>query len=92
MLANTNDAQIIKYWNGNGTCSVPVSDNIVALTPLQISGREYAESIEVPLSATDSRISQEAFTILKDGIISISTGESSAEDIINGMLRVHNRQ
>lgn len=92
VLANTNDAQIIKYWNGNGTCSVPVSDNIVALTPLQISGREYAESIEVPLSATDSRISQEAFTILKDGIISISTGESSAEDIINGMLRVHNRQ
>lgn len=91
VLANTNDEQIIKYWNGNGTCSVPVSNNTIQLTPLQMSGRKYAESIKVPLSATDSRISQEAFSVLKDGIISISTGEANVEETINEMLSVHNR-
>lgn len=91
VLANTSDSQIIKYWNGNGTCSIPVTEGMFELTPLQISGQEYAASIQVPLSATDSRISHEAFTILKDNIIHISTGEAKAEDIINEMLKVHNK-
>lgn len=91
LLANTNDEQIINYWGGNGACSVPVVDGVIELTSLQQSARVYSEAIQVSLSPTDSRMSQEAFTTLKDNMISISTGELSAKDAVNEMLAIHNR-
>ena len=91
LLANTKDEQIIHYWSGNGASSVPVVDAGMELTPLQQSGADYSNAIQVPLAPTDSRMSQEAFTSLKDSVISISTGELSAEDAINEMLSIHNR-
>lgn len=91
LLANTNDEQIIKYWGGNGACSVPVVEGVIELTPLQVSGGNYSGTIQVPLAPTDARMSQEAFTTLKDYVISISTGEISAKDAINEMLSIHNR-
>lgn len=91
LLANTNDDQIITYWGGNGACSVPVKEGVIELTPLQLSGGAYSGTIAIPLAPTDSRMSQEAFTTLKDNIISVSTGEMSAEDAINQMLEINNR-
>ncbi len=91
LLANTNDDQIITYWGGNGACSVPVKEGVIDLTPLQLSGGEYSGTIAVPLAPTDSRMSQEAFTTLKDNIISVSTGDMTAEDAINQMLEINNR-
>lgn len=91
VYANTCDEQILTYWNGNGACSVPVPEG-GDFTPLQLSGAEYSASITNPLSPTDSRMTPEAFSGLKDKMVAIATGKLSAEDGINAMLEINNRK
>lgn len=90
VMAHTNKDSVQRYWGGNGqaACEVEPADN---MTPLGLSGLEFnsgASSISAP---TDARLSKEAFNTLKAGIVGISLGESSSEDVINEALEINNR-
>ncbi len=90
VLANTNDAQVMKYWGGNGACSVPVPEG-GDFTPLQVSGAAYAATITNPVGPTDSRISTEAYGALISNALPVATGKMTAEDAIKAMLEINNR-
>lgn len=90
VYANTCDEQILTYWGGNGACSVPVPEG-GDFNPLQLSGAAYSETITNPLSPTDSRVTPEAFSGLKDKMVAIATGKVTAEEGINAMLEINNR-
>lgn len=92
VLANTSNDQILKYWGGNGVCSVPVPDGYVdglGLNPLQAKGTEFAASITKPVCPTDARIAGEPWQTLINSIVGISTGDKSSADSINEMLTIY---
>lgn len=91
VLANTNSEQVIEYWGGNGVCSVPVVEEF-ALTPIQKSGVDYFATVTNPVGPTDSRLTTEAFASLVNSAVGISNGKINAEDAINEMLDIQNRE
>lgn len=89
VYANTCDEQILKYWSGNGTSSVPIPEG-GKLTNLQKSSEDYIDTIMNPVSPIDSRIKPEAFNTLKNKMMGIITGKITPRDGINAMLEINN--
>jgi raffinose/stachyose/melibiose transport system substrate-binding protein len=61
------------------------------MTPLQISGVQYIQAATAIRAATDSRISAEAFSSLIAGIVDVSIGAKTPEQLINEVLAVNSK-
>lgn len=59
------------------------------MTPLGISGLDYSSAATSISTPTDSRISQEAYNTLVAGIVDVSTGAKTPEDLLNEVLQVN---
>jgi raffinose/stachyose/melibiose transport system substrate-binding protein len=88
VMAHTCKASVEKYWNGNGQAAV-AADPVDGMTPLGISGMNYSAAATGILAPTDSRLSQEAYSTLIAGIVDVSTGAKSAEDLLNEVLVIN---
>lgn len=90
VMAHTNSEAVRKYWGGNGQAAAHV-EPIDGMTPLGISGLNYSSAATSISTPTDSRISQEAYNTLVAGIVDVSTGARSAEDLLNEVLQINAR-
>ncbi|MDD2972452.1 MAG: extracellular solute-binding protein [Lachnospiraceae bacterium] len=88
VMAHTCKDAVQKYWNGNGQAACAV-DPIEGMSPLALSGLEYANNATSFVAPTDSRIDPEAYKVIVAGIVKVSTGEMSAEDLINEALALN---
>jgi len=90
VMAHTCAATVTKYWNGNGQAAAIVQP-IEGMTPLGISGLDYSSAATSISAPTDSRISQEAYNTLIAGIVDVSTGARSAENLLNEVLTINSK-
>ena len=90
VMAHTNKDAVATYWGGNGQAAAKVEplDN---MTPLGISGLNYSSSATSISAPTDSRISQEAYNTLVAGIVDVSTGAKSPEDLLSEVLEINKK-
>lgn len=88
VMAHTNRDAVRQYWNGNGQAACAV-DPIDGMTPLGIAGLDYSSAATSISAPTDARIDPEAYKILVGGIVKVSTGELSAEELINEALALN---
>ncbi|HWT26345.1 MAG TPA: extracellular solute-binding protein [Mobilitalea sp.] len=86
--AHTNSASVAKYWNGNGQAATKV-DPVANMSKLGISGLNYSSAATSISSPTDSRISQEAYNTLVAGIVDVSTGAKTPEDLLKEVLDIN---
>lgn len=90
VTAHTCSEAVTIYWSGNVQAATEV-EPLTNMTALADSGLKYsslANSISAPI---DSRISQEAYNTLVAGIVDISTGERSPENLLNEVLEINLR-
>ena len=88
VMAHTNSESVAIYWGGNGQAAAKV-EPLADMTPLEISGLEYSSTATSISTPTDSRISQEAYNTLVAGIIDVSTGTRTAEELLNEVLEIN---
>jgi len=88
VMAHTNKDSVQKYWNGNGQAACAV-EPIDGMSPLALSGLDYSSAASSICAPTDSRIDPEAYKIIVGGIVKVSTGELSAQDLLNEALSVN---
>lgn len=90
VMAHTNKVSVAIYWGGNGQAATKV-EPLANMTPLGISGLEYSNAATSMSTPTDSRLSQEAYNTLVAGIVDISTGAKTPEELINEVLEINSR-
>jgi raffinose/stachyose/melibiose transport system substrate-binding protein len=88
VMAHTNSKAVATYWGGNGQAAAKV-EPLANMTPLGISGLDYSSAATSISTPTDSRISQEAYNTLVAGIVDVSTGARTPEDLINEVLSIN---
>ena len=88
VMAHTEKEAVSIYWGGNGQAAVKL-DPPADMTPLGISGLKYSNSAVSISTPTDSRITQEAYNTLVMGIVDLSTGKISAEELLNKALKIN---
>lgn len=91
VMAHVNKDSVRKYWNGIGQAACVV-EPVENMSPVALSGLEYANNITGIYAPTDSRISQQAYTTLCKGIVAVSLGEKSARELINEILAINAEQ
>lgn len=91
VMAHTNRESVAIYWGGHGQAAAKV-EPFADMTPLGIFGLDYSSSATGISTPTDSRISQEAYNTLVAGIVDISTGEKTPEELLNEVLEINNKQ
>lgn len=87
IMAHTSSEAVTSYWGGNGQAAAKV-EPIDNMTQLGISGLNYSSGATSISSPTDSRISQEAYNTLIAGIVDISTGARTSEDLLSEVLKI----
>ncbi|HHX11584.1 MAG TPA: extracellular solute-binding protein, partial [Clostridiales bacterium] len=87
IMAHTNSKAVTSYWGGNGQAAAKV-EPIDNMSPLGISGLNYSSGATSISSPIDSRISQEAYNTLTAGIVDISAGARTSEDLLNEVLDI----
>jgi raffinose/stachyose/melibiose transport system substrate-binding protein len=88
VMAHTSSAAVQVYWNGNGQAAASVQA-VDSMTPLGISGMDYSQAATSISAPTDSRLSQEAYNTLVAGIVDVSTGARTSEDLLNEVLSIN---
>lgn len=88
VMANTNKEAVTIYWGGNGQAACAV-DPIEGMTPLGISGLDYSSAATSISAPTDARITQEAYNTLVSGIVDVSTGARTAEELLEEVLEIN---
>jgi raffinose/stachyose/melibiose transport system substrate-binding protein len=87
-MAHTNSESVTIYWGGNGQAAARV-EPLADMTPLEISGLDYSSTATSISTPTDSRISQEAYNTLVAGIVDVSTGSRTAQELLNEVLEIN---
>lgn len=88
VMAHTSSAAVQVYWNGNGQAATSV-EPVANMTALGISGMEYGQAATSICTPTDSRINPEAYNTLVAGIVDISTGAKTPQDLLNEVLSIN---
>lgn len=88
VMAHTNSEAVAKYWGGNGQAAAKV-EPLADMTPLAISGLDYSSAATSISTPTDARLSQQAYNTLIAGIVDVSTGTRTPEDVLNEVLQVN---
>lgn len=91
VMANTSKEAVTKYWGGNGSAAV-AADPIKNLTPLSRSGLKYSSEATSVSTPIDSRLSQEAYNTLIAGIVDISTGVKTPEELLKEVFAINVKQ
>ncbi|MEG1847917.1 MAG: extracellular solute-binding protein [Lachnospiraceae bacterium] len=87
VMAHTNKDAVQKYWNGNGVAATEVTP-VADMSPAALSGLDYSSAATSISAPTDARIDPEAYKTIIAGIVKVSTGDQSAEDLINEALKL----
>jgi raffinose/stachyose/melibiose transport system substrate-binding protein len=90
VIAHTNSKSVAIYWGGNGQAAAKV-EPLADMTPLEISGLDYSSTATSITTPTDSRITQEAYNTLVAGIVDISTGAKTPQELLNEVLAINTR-
>jgi raffinose/stachyose/melibiose transport system substrate-binding protein len=88
VMAHTCCSSVATYWGGNGQAATQVEPP-ANMTALELSGLDYSNAAINISKPTDSRISQEAYNTLVAGIVDISTGEMTPEELLNEVLSIN---
>ncbi|MDF2908335.1 MAG: family 1 extracellular solute-binding protein [Herbinix sp.] len=88
VMAHTSSESVTIYWGGNGQAAARV-EQLADMTPLEISGLDYSSTATSISTPTDSRISQEAYNTLVAGIVDVSTGSRTAQELLNEVLVIN---
>lgn len=88
VMKHTNSESVSIYWGGNGQAAAKV-EPLADMTPLGISGLDYSSTATSISTPTDSRITQEAYNTLVAGIVDISTGTMTAEELLDEVLIIN---
>ncbi len=88
VMAHTNSEAVAVYWGGNGQAVAKV-EPLADMTPLGISGLNYSSTATTISTPTDSRITQEAYNTLVAGIVEVSTGARTAQELLNKVLEIN---
>jgi raffinose/stachyose/melibiose transport system substrate-binding protein len=88
VMAHTCSESVEKYAGGSDQAAAKVNP-VDGMTHLGLSGYNYSRSSTVRCAPTDSRISQEAYSALVEGIVDVSTGTRSAEELLNQVLMIN---
>jgi raffinose/stachyose/melibiose transport system substrate-binding protein len=88
VMAHTSKASIAIYSGGNGQAAAEV-EPLRSMTPLAKSGYNYSNAATNVCAPTDSRISQEAYNTLINGIVELSNGSISSIDLLNQVLEIN---
>ncbi len=91
VMAHTSSKAIATYWKGNGQAAAKV-DPPSYMTPLGQSGLRYSNAASSICTPTDSRLSQEAYNTLVAGIVDISTGARTPENLLNEVLSINSKK
>lgn len=89
--AHTCKEGVQQYWEAGGSISkaavvVYSSDE---MTPLALSALDYTNGATTISAPTDARLGQEAYSVITSNIVKISTGDASAEDVLNEALALY---
>ncbi len=90
IMAHTCSASVEKYAGGSDQAAAKVKA-VDGMTPLGISGYNYSRLATSKCAPTDSRISQEAYSTLVEGIVDISTGSKSARELLKKVLEINKK-
>lgn len=87
VMAHTSQAGVQKYWEATGAVAQAATEvtPVEGATPFAQSIAEYTSSASAIVAPTDSRIG-DAYKTLVSYIVKVSTGASSAEDVLNEVL------
>ncbi len=88
VMAHTNSESVTIYWGGNGQAAARV-EPLADMTPLEISGLDYSSTATSISTPTDSRITQEAYNTLVAGIVDVSNGTRTAQELLNEVLEIN---
>lgn len=92
VMAQTNKEAITRYWEKGGYVNKTAvqMDSVDSLSPLAASILDCANAAgENFAGPIDSRMDAEAFTTIVNGIVNVSSGSQSSEDLLNEALSVH---
>jgi len=89
--AHTCKSAVQKYWEAGGAISKAAVEvgAIDGMSNLAFSALEYTNAATSINAPTDSRLGQEPYAIITSNIVKISTGASSAEDVLNEALSLY---
>lgn len=87
VMAHTSQAGVQKYWEATGAVAQAATEvtPVEGATPFAQSIAEYTSGASAIVAPTDSRIG-DAYKTLVSYIVKVSTGASSAEDVLNEVL------
>lgn len=87
VMAHTSQAGVQKYWEAIGAVAQAATEvtPVEGATPFAQSIAEYTSNASAIVAPTDSRIG-DAYKTLVSCIVKISTGSSSAEEVLNEVL------
>lgn len=87
VMAHTSQAGVQKYWEATGAVAQAATEvtPVEGATPFAQSIAEYTSNASAIVAPTDSRIG-DAYKTLVSYIVKVSTGASSAEDVLNEVL------
>ncbi|MGB4657584.1 MAG: extracellular solute-binding protein [Mobilitalea sp.] len=88
VMAHTGSEAVTIYWGGNGQAAAKV-EPLASMTKLEISGLEYSSEATSISTPTDSRLTQEAYNTLVAGIVDLSTGARTPQDLLNEVLQIN---
>lgn len=91
VMAHTSDEGIQKYWEaGGGIAPAAVKvEPMKDMTPLAKAAFEFNNEYSEKVAPTDARIDPEAYKTLVAGIVGVTTGDKSAEDLLNEVLKLN---
>ena len=92
--AHTCKDGVQRYWEATGAIAKAAVEvePVSGMNALALSALQYTNAATSICAPTDSRICQEAYGTIIAGIVKISTGASSAEDVINEALAINTSQ
>lgn len=88
VMAHTCKESVTTYWRGNGQAASSV-EPLDTMTPLGISGLAYSSKATSISAPTDSRLSQEAYNTLISGIVDVSIGTRTAQELLDEVLSIN---
>ncbi|MEG2304108.1 MAG: extracellular solute-binding protein [Lachnospiraceae bacterium] len=92
VMAHTSKDGVTKYWEaggGIGKAAVEGMTEMADMTPLAKCAFTLNTSATKTVSPTDSRIDPEAYKSIIAGAVGVSTGQQSAEELLNAALQMN---
>ena len=89
--AHTSKEGVQQYWEAGGAISKAAVevDPVSGMNQLALSALQYTNAATSISAPTDARLGQESYAVITSNIVKISTGDASAEDVLNEALSLY---